>query len=340
MMWNPINAARYLPGDLIPAAKAAHGGEALLAILAIIIWHFYNVHIKTFSKAMFTGKLNDHEMLHEHALELERIKAGRMDPRPAPEVIKNRERWFIPVASVLSVGMLVTLYFFTSYEQTALTTLPKRAQVQVFAPITMTPTPRAGAPTVSITAKPLPASHEGRTTCNNCHANNIGPKLPVDHAGRTDATCTACHKFGGAVPAAGATPAATSAAPAAGAPKQQPANHTGRTTCLACHQTLPQPALPADHAGRTDATCAACHTLASAAPAAGATVVGTIAPVAGTTPGATSAAPAAGTPKPQPASHAGRTVCLACHATLPQPVYPATHAGRTDAMCAACHKAP
>jgi hypothetical protein len=37
----------------------------------------------------------------------------------------------------------------------------------------------------------------------------------------------------------------------------QPANHAGRTGCLVCHNDL-----PADHDGRADATCAACHPLA------------------------------------------------------------------------------
>ncbi|MBI5028989.1 MAG: cytochrome b/b6 domain-containing protein [Chloroflexi bacterium] len=339
MMWNPINTARFLPGDLIPAAKAAHGGEALLAVLAIIIWHFYNVHIKTFSKAMFNGKLTEHEMVHEHGLELERLNAGRGDPRPAPEVIRNRERWFIPTASILSVGLLVGLYFFTSYEQTAITTLPKRStQIQVYAPVTPTPTVRAGAPTVSITAKPLPATHDGRTQCNTCHANNVGPKNPVDHAGRTDATCTACHKLGGTAPVAGTTPAATSATPVPGAPKRQPADHVGRPTCLACHQALPKPALPADHAGRADATCAACHPLVNVAPSTSATAVATKAPTTGTTSSAaSSAASSAGAPKSQPADHAGRAICVACHQALPKPAMPADHAGRTDATCAACH---
>ncbi|HZW02652.1 MAG TPA: cytochrome b/b6 domain-containing protein, partial [Anaerolineaceae bacterium] len=58
MLWNPIATARILPGEFIPAAKVAHGGEAILAVLAIIIWHFYNVHIRTFNKSMFTGKLS------------------------------------------------------------------------------------------------------------------------------------------------------------------------------------------------------------------------------------------------------------------------------------------
>ncbi len=66
MMWNPIATTRFLPGEFIPAAKAAHGGEALLAVLAIITWHVYNVHIKHFNKTMFTGKLTREEMEHEH----------------------------------------------------------------------------------------------------------------------------------------------------------------------------------------------------------------------------------------------------------------------------------
>ena len=30
MMWNPLATTRFLPGEAIPAAKAAHGGEVLL----------------------------------------------------------------------------------------------------------------------------------------------------------------------------------------------------------------------------------------------------------------------------------------------------------------------
>jgi hypothetical protein len=285
IMWNPINAARFLPGDIIPAAKAAHGAEAILAAVAIVIWHFYSVHIKTFSKAMFTGKMTQHQMEEEHALELARLEQAKIDPRPAADVIKKRERVFIPVATIGSVIMLLALFFLISYENTApLTTLPRRAQqVQIFVPITPTPLPSAGVTPAGavVAAKPLPADHAGRTTCLACHTSMPQPALPADHAGRTDATCTACHKAGSApaaqptsapatsAPGATVAPAtsapgatvAPTAAPASSStgPNPQPVNHAGRTTCLACHATLPQPALPADHAGRTDATCAACH---------------------------------------------------------------------------------
>ena len=42
--------------------------------------------------------------------------------------------------------------------------------------------------------------------------------------------------------------------------------------------------------------------------------------------------------QPQPASHAGRTTCLVCHATQTQPAMPATHNGRLDPSCTVCHK--
>lgn len=41
--------------------------------------------------------------------------------------------------------------------------------------------------------------------------------------------------------------------------------------------------------------------------------------------------------KHQPADHRGYTVCLECHATLPEPKLPATHLGRQDAACPLCH---
>jgi cytochrome b subunit of formate dehydrogenase len=370
MLWNPINTARFVAGDLIPTAKAAHGGEAVLAALAIVVWHLYNVHLKTFNKAAFNGKLSERQMEEEHVLELERIRQGRVDARAKPEVIKNRERVFIPVAAICAGVMLVTLYLFLRYEETAITTLPRRARVSAFAPITLTPTPSAPvgtpAPTAAVgVAKPLPASHATYTTCLACHANLPKPALPADHAKYAESTCATCHKVGAAptLPTAPVTapttapatkPAVTTAptaAPTPGVAKAQPTDHAGRMVCVACHAALPKPAMPADHAGRTDATCAACHK-AAAAPVA--TTVPTTAPA--TKPAATTApttapatkpavtiaptvAPTPGVAKAQPTDHAGRTVCVACHAALPKPAMPADHAGRTDATCAACHKA-
>jgi cytochrome b subunit of formate dehydrogenase len=124
MMWNPITTTQYLPGELIPAAKAAHGNEAVLAVLAIIIWHLYGVHIKRFNKAMFNGRMTEADMLHEHPLELADIKAGIADRRPDAATLRKRQMIYYPIAAVLALGMLGGIYGFINAEETSLTTIP------------------------------------------------------------------------------------------------------------------------------------------------------------------------------------------------------------------------
>ena len=142
MMWNPITTVRILPGEVIPAAKTAHGWEAVLAILAIIIWHMYGVHIKRFNKSMFTGKMTEEEMLHEHPLELADIKAGLAE-RPVDEAaLRKRQRIFFPIAALLTLFMLGGVYGFVNAETTAVTTIERQAPtVEVFVPWTPTPAP-------------------------------------------------------------------------------------------------------------------------------------------------------------------------------------------------------
>ncbi|MBI1297175.1 hypothetical protein GC175_19675 [bacterium] len=126
MLWNPIATTNFLPGVVVPAAKAAHGGEGLLAVLSIIVWHMYHVHVKSFNRSMFTGRISRHEMEEEHALELAEIEAGIAD-RPVDPVSERRRRLiFLPVAAVISVTLLTGLYFFVTYEETAITTIPRQ----------------------------------------------------------------------------------------------------------------------------------------------------------------------------------------------------------------------
>ncbi|HMU94403.1 MAG TPA: cytochrome b/b6 domain-containing protein, partial [Anaerolineales bacterium] len=138
IMWNPITATSFLPGEFVPAAKAAHGGEAVLAVLAIIIWHMYGVHIKRFNKAMFTGHQTEAEMLHEHPLELADIKAGITDRRPDAATIRKRQMIYYPIAAILTIAMLGGIYGFINAEETALTTIPPIEET-VEAPPTVQP---------------------------------------------------------------------------------------------------------------------------------------------------------------------------------------------------------
>jgi formate dehydrogenase gamma subunit len=143
MMWNPIATTRVLSGVVVPAAKAAHGGEALLAVLAIIVWHLYHVHLRHLNLSMINGYLSEDEMLEEHPLELADLKAGIGERSVDPQVLVRRRRIFFPIYAVAAAVMLVGIYFFIAYEETAITTLPPAENVVVFAPLTPTPLPTA-----------------------------------------------------------------------------------------------------------------------------------------------------------------------------------------------------
>ena len=140
MMWNPVATTRWLSGEFIPAAKAAHGGEALLAVLAIILWHFYHVHLRDFNKSMFNGKLTEDQMKHEHPAELAHIKSG--GDKPLPEaVIRHRQQYFFPAAAILTVVFGFGLYKFATFENTAISYVPTGETAPVYVPFTPTPSP-------------------------------------------------------------------------------------------------------------------------------------------------------------------------------------------------------
>lgn len=185
LMWNPITAAKILPGDWIPAAKAAHGGEAVLAVLAIILWHMYGVHIRNFNKSMWTGAMSEEEMLHEHPLELADIKAGIANRPVLPEVMRKRKMIYYPVAAVLTAVMLAGVYGFVNTEETALTTVPPQpSPIAVYVPQTPTPVP-----TKPPTATPLPATAtpEGQT------AEPAAGPVWDEVAPLVQAQCGTCH---------------------------------------------------------------------------------------------------------------------------------------------------
>ncbi len=81
VLWFKDLILRYMPLWITDIAKEMHSDEALLATLAIVIWHFYNVHFNPHSfpmnKVFLTGKLSARQMIDEHPLEYERIQAER-----------------------------------------------------------------------------------------------------------------------------------------------------------------------------------------------------------------------------------------------------------------------
>ncbi len=138
MLWNPIATTRFLPGQFVPAAKAAHGGEALLAVLSIITWHLYHVHLKHFNKSMFTGRISRPEMVAEHPLELASLQTEPGMPPIEDPGLPRRRRIFIPAAVIFTAILLTGVYLFVTFEQTAITTVPAHT-IKVYVPATPTP---------------------------------------------------------------------------------------------------------------------------------------------------------------------------------------------------------
>jgi len=78
-------------------SRTVHFYEAILATLAIVVWHFYfvifNPDVYPMNLAWLTGRMSESEMLEEHPLELERLKAnesGTIGP-PTPSASSRQD---------------------------------------------------------------------------------------------------------------------------------------------------------------------------------------------------------------------------------------------------------
>lgn len=78
ILWFPILAFQYLPKWAIDMAELIHYYEAILATLAIIVWHFFFVifHPEEYpmSVTWLNGKMTLEHLKHRHPLEYERLK--------------------------------------------------------------------------------------------------------------------------------------------------------------------------------------------------------------------------------------------------------------------------
>ncbi len=93
MLWFENTTLKHIPMWGVDVATLVHYYEAILATLAILVWHFYYVFVNPdFAPMAFTwidGKLSREEMEHEHPLELEEIeKAGGAAEGTAPPTTK------------------------------------------------------------------------------------------------------------------------------------------------------------------------------------------------------------------------------------------------------------
>ena len=78
VLWFPILVTKFLPGEIIPAAKALHSNEALLIFLINAIWHIINAvfspEVFPLDTSIFTGYISRERMAREHPIELARFE--------------------------------------------------------------------------------------------------------------------------------------------------------------------------------------------------------------------------------------------------------------------------
>jgi len=92
MLWFKEAAIALFPIWVLDIVRIVHGFEAILAFLAIIIWHMYNVHLNPevfpMSKVWLTGRISKKELMEHHPLEYEEILRER---REKLEIARIRE---------------------------------------------------------------------------------------------------------------------------------------------------------------------------------------------------------------------------------------------------------
>ncbi|WP_456386418.1 formate dehydrogenase subunit gamma [Desulfolithobacter sp.] len=111
-----------------------HGMEAILATLAIIVWHFYTVHYKPGkfpgSRVWIDGKMPLHELKEEHPLQFTKmVEEGLIDPRAAENVEHEHHSTghtltkaftaFSMIICLVFAGWLVKLLYFPTQYSTA-----------------------------------------------------------------------------------------------------------------------------------------------------------------------------------------------------------------------------
>jgi cytochrome b subunit of formate dehydrogenase len=78
-LWNVELAMRIFPRYVFDVLTTIHGYEAILAFLAVLVWHMYNVHfapgVFPMSKVWLTGRISRKRLMEDHPLEYEEIVA-------------------------------------------------------------------------------------------------------------------------------------------------------------------------------------------------------------------------------------------------------------------------
>jgi formate dehydrogenase gamma subunit len=93
MIWFKLDVTRFLPRWIVDVALTIHYYEAVLACLAIVVWHFYHVifdpDVYPLNTACWNGRVSEEWQKHEHPLEepaspQKPVSQEAENPRPGP----------------------------------------------------------------------------------------------------------------------------------------------------------------------------------------------------------------------------------------------------------------
>jgi cytochrome b subunit of formate dehydrogenase len=122
LLWFPVFFANLLPGWMFNIATLVHGEEALLAVGFIFTIHFFNGHLRPekfpMDTVIFTGRISEHELKHERAVEYERLlREGRLAAQEAPPpTLESRAfGWFVGGAALLLGIVAIVLIVYSLF---------------------------------------------------------------------------------------------------------------------------------------------------------------------------------------------------------------------------------
>ncbi len=135
ILLNPIVVTSLLPGVVIPMAKIAHGFEALLVILVLIIWHAYFFLMKRLD-AMITIAHPELKEGHriDHPIDAVDLYDNRDLRKINEDTIETYWRYHLPAYLLACGALLLGAFYFINFETTSILTYASPENVPVFAP--------------------------------------------------------------------------------------------------------------------------------------------------------------------------------------------------------------
>jgi cytochrome b subunit of formate dehydrogenase/mono/diheme cytochrome c family protein len=183
MLLNPIAVTTIFPGVIIPMAKTAHGFEAILVVLTLIVWHSYFFLMKYLDAAI--SRLHPEikkEHMIDHPIETVDLYDERVVTEVDEETIETYWRYHLPAYLLVCGALLLGAFYFVNFETTSILTLINPENVRIYAPEeTRAAIPESGESLLEVEMAQRPESissiHSWKscigmlllTNCVNCH---------------------------------------------------------------------------------------------------------------------------------------------------------------------------